>query len=273
MQADLVRAQLQRAELDREIITLRGERKRAVAQLLALLGSDQSVIVPSLTIDPSTAARSIDDVAVVADAHPAIAAVTAEIERAEQEMRLASLLAKPDWSVEAMYGMRPEQRDMVTLMARVELPLRRGSNIEPRIRAATLSRDAAVARREALRRQIGEDLAAAVAVHATATALLRLHDDVLLPQAKLAVEATLAAYEVGRVSFDAVLSTELSALRLHREYHDLLAQHIKAIVDFEALRRGARSGALAVMPSGAAAMAMPATVRATSTAAPMQGMR
>lgn len=251
IQADIVRAQLQRSEIDHQLLTRNGVRRGAVARLLPLLGLPLTAEVPPLHLAHSTEARSIADRRRIADDHPALAALRTEVERREQEIRLAELLGRPDFNIEASYGMRPQQKDMVSVVARIELPLRRKTTIEPHVREAIAARDAASARIEELRRALLADLGAAYEAHAEATKQIEFHEQTLVPQSKLAFESTRAAYEGGKTTLDAVLASEAAYLRLAIDYYAFLARHIKAIADFEAIQRGARRGAIGgtAMPS------------------------
>lgn len=260
IQADIVRAQLQRSEVDHQLLTTNGIRRIAAARLLPLLGLPVATEIPALHLPHATGAREIDSGREVADDHPALAALRTEVERREQEIRLAGLFARPDISVEASYGMRPRQTDMVSVVARMELPLRKKSSIEPRVREAVAAREAASARIEELRRVLLADLGAAYEAHAEATRQLEFHEQRLVPLSKLAVESTRAAYEGGRTSLDAVLAAQAAYLRLGIDYYGFLARHIKAIADFEAIQRGARRGAIGglSMSSQTSDAAMPA---------------
>ncbi|MEK6372242.1 MAG: TolC family protein [Acidobacteriota bacterium] len=270
IQADIVRAQLQRSEIEHQILTTTGLRRTAAARLLPLLGLPLTTEVPLLHLAHSTEGRAIAARREIGDDHPALAALRTEVERREQEIRLAELLRRPDISVEASYGMRPQQKDLVSVVARIELPLRKNSTVEPRLREAIAARDAAAARIEELRRVLLVDLGAAYEAHAEATKQIEFHERTLVPQSKLAFESTRAAYEGGKTSLDAVLASEAAYLRLEIDYYDFLARHIKAIADFEAIQRGARRGAI-----GGIAMTsqpMDAPMPSTTTTAAM-GMR
>ena len=268
IQADVIRAQLQRSNIEHELLTFGGRRRIAAARLLAKLGLPLTTEIPRLHLAHTTEAQTIEGPQVVPQGHPALAAVTNEVERREQDIRLAKLIAKPDWNLEASYGLRPEQKDMFSLVARIELPIRRRSLIEPQVRAAVAERDAAAQRLDEVRRRLLEDLGVAHAQHAEATKQLLLHEQVLVPQSRLAFDSTLAAYQSGKDNFESVLATETAWLRLEVDYYDFLAQHIKAITDFEAMQRGARSGAGGGM-SGAA----PLPAVATQPSAAMSSMR
>ncbi len=265
IQADIIRAQLQRSEIDHQLLTTTGVRRAAVARLLPLLGYPLASDVPPLHLPHSTEGRGITGAREIADQHPALAALRTEVERREQEIRLAELLGRPDITLEASYGMRPQQRDMVSVVARIELPLRKSTTIEPRVREAIAGRDAASARIEELRRALLADLGAAYEAHLEATKQIEFHEQTLVPQSKLAFESTRAAYEAGKTTLDAVLASEAAYLRLAIDYYDFLARHIKAIADFEAIQSGARRGAIGgpAMPS-ATGTAMPAPSMATT---------
>jgi outer membrane protein TolC len=145
---------------------------------------------------------------------------------------------------------------VVSVVARIELPLRKKATIEPRVREAIAARDAASARIEELRRALLADLGAAYEAHSEATKQIEFHERTLVPQSKLAFQSTLAAYEGGKTTLDAALASEAAYLRLEIDYYDFLARHIKAIADFEAIQRGARRGAIGgpAMPSRDAPM-------------------
>jgi outer membrane protein TolC len=252
IQADIVRAALQRSEVDHQILTTTGVRRTAAARLLPLLGLPLTAEVPSLHLPHSTEARSIDAPREIGDDHPALAALRAGVQRQEQEIRLAELLGRPDFNIEASYGMRPQQTDMMSVVARIELPLRKKVTAVPRVREAIAARDAAAARIEELRRVLLGDLGAAYEAHAEATKQIEFHERTLVPQSKLAFESTRAAYEGGKTTLDAVLASEAAYLRLGIDYYDFLARHIKAVADFQAIQRGARRGAI-----GGGAMSSP----------------
>ncbi len=242
MQADVIRAQLQGSDLDHEILRLRGTRRAAATRLLSLLGLPMKTNVPRVPMPENTDDLAIDASSAPPADHPALLALEAEVARAEQEIRLARLELRPDLGLEAQYAYRGMQRDMFSVVARIELPLRAKQLIEPRVREAILRRDAAKNRIDELRRELAGAMAEAVVAHEEATSQMKFHQEVLVPQAQLAFESTLAGYQTGSAAFDAILATESSYLRLRLQYFDFLASHAQAVVTYEALRRGARPG-------------------------------
>lgn len=256
MQADVIRAQLQQSDLEHEMLRLRSARRSALARLLPLLDLPLATEVPPIAFPEGTEDLAIDAPAAPPADHPAIAALQAEVDRAEEEIRLIRAELRPDVDLEAQYGYRRVQRDMFSVTARIELPLRRDQTIEPRVREALLRRDAAQSRIEEVRRSLTQALAEAVVAHEEATHQLHFHEQVLVPQAELAFDSTLAAYQTGSAPFDAILGAETTYLRLRLQYYDFLAKHAQAVVNYEALRRGARASAMtAATPTAPAATA------------------
>lgn len=259
-QAEVIRAQLARSDLDRQLLRIRGARAAAVARLLPLVGLPLETDVPAFGVPESTKTRGIEGLTAPAESHPALAALRTEVERQEQAITLARLDGKPDFGVQAEYGYRKTQTSMFSASVTMELPIRKNTTIEPRVREAIALRDAARQRIEELRRILVRDLAVAKAAHDEMTEQIRFHEQVLVPQARLAIDSSLASYQTGGSAFDAVLATETTYLRLQLDYFDYLARHVKAVTDFEAIQRGARGGAsgsgggMTATPAPAAAM-------------------
>jgi len=239
MQADVIRAQLQGSDLDHETLRLRGTRRAVATRLLSLIGLPVDTIIPPVTMPENTDDLAIDAPAAPPDDHPALLALQAEVGRAEEEIRLMKLDLRPDLDLEAQYGFRPTQRDMFSVVARIELPFRAKQTVEPRVREAILRRTAAMIRIAEVRRELTSAMAEAVVAHEEATNQMHFHHEVLVPQAQLAFESTLAAYQTGNAPFDAILTTQTDYLRLRLQYFDFLLRHAQAVVSYEALRNGA----------------------------------
>lgn len=242
-QSDVIRAQLQVNNLEHELLGLRAKRKLGLARLLPLLGMPMTAQVPPLALPKETEDLPELPGAIPPDDHPALAALRAEVERQEQEIELMRLEAKPDLGIEASYGLRRET-DVFSVVATIELPLRKDRTVEPRVREAIARRDAAQQRVEELRRSLVQAMASAAAIHEEVTKQLELHHHVLVPQARLAFESTLASYQTGKSQLDAILMTESELLRLELDLIDFLARHAQSVATYEALQRGATGGAV-----------------------------
>ena len=255
-QTDLIRAMLEESTVEHQMLQLRRQRNAALARLLPLLGLSQNTPVPSFSLQHEMKhppEHGIDTS--LPEVTPAIAELRAEVAHAEEELHLAKLAAKPDITIEASYGIRPRDTDMFSVVGRIELPLRRSTLIEPRIREAVARRDAALQRIEALRQQLQQDLGTAVVLRNEAIEQLALHVDTLVPAAKLGFDSALVSYQSGKTTFDAVLGSLRTYIALNVDYYDFLRQQMEAEADIDAIRHGARSGIAGASAMTAAPMA------------------
>ena len=241
-QADMIRARLEQSNILHELITLRRERAVAVARLLPLLQLPSTTSVPPFSLKHAMERHLEHGFDLNVGDTPATAALETEAARAEQEIRLAKLTAKPDFDIEASYGMRPQQKDMFSVTARIEIPFRKSTLIEPRIREAIARRDAANAALEVLRQQLRQDVAVAVAMRNEAIEQIDLHVDRLVPEARLGFDSSLASYQTARTTFDSVLASLQAYRALNVEYYEFVRQRTEAEVEIEAIRHGARGG-------------------------------
>lgn len=248
-QSDLVRAMLQSSDVRHQLVALRSRRQQAVAKLVALLNLPPETQPPAFVL-ASEMHHEHDgqrEPATLPDTTPAIAELEAEVQHADQEIRLAKLARRPDIDVEASYGVRPYQKDMFSVVGRIELPYRKSTIVEPRIREAIALREAALQQIAVLRQQLRQDLGVAAALRSEADEQIALHVEQLVPQAKLGFESSLTSYQNGKTSFDSVLASLQTYLSLNVDYYEFLRQQRQAETDIEAIRKGARSGASTAM--------------------------
>jgi len=242
-QSDLIRAMLEETNVEHQILLLRRQRNAAIARLLPFLQLPQNTAVPPFSLGHQMEhplEHGIDTA--LPDVTPAIAELQADVERSEEELRLARKATRPDINIEASYGFRPRDTDMFSIVGRIELPLRRSTIIEPRIREAISRREAALQQIEALRQALQQDLGSAVVLRNEAIEQIKLHVDTLVPTAKLGFESALASYQNGKTTFDAVLGSLRTYIALNVDYYDFLRQQMEAEADIDAIRHGARSG-------------------------------
>jgi outer membrane protein TolC len=226
----------------------RGVRDSALARLRALLDLPPNETIPPFALTHAMEHRAHAEEVSLDPSTPAIAALETEVARSEEDIRLAKLAAKPDFSIEASYGLRPEQKDMFSVVGRIELPIRKKTTIEPRIAEAVARRDAARAQIGMLRQQLAAAFGEALASRNEAVEQINLHVEQLVPEAKLGFESAMASYQTGKTTFDAVLGALQTYRTLNVDYYEFLRQLLVADAEIDALRHGAtgRSGAVAM---------------------------
>ncbi len=247
-QADMIRSLLEQKAIEHQLLALESRRRQAAARLAALMHVGEGD-VPKLTLAHAGHEHGTIESSIRAE-NPALTALQIEVEEAEQEIRLAQLAFKPDVNIEASYGFRPYEKDTISVVGRIELPYRRKALIEPRVQEAIARRDAARQQIEVLRQQLQGDLGIAAAMREEAVAQIQLHENELVPAAKMAFESSLASYQAGKETFESVLASLRSYVSLRVDYFEFLEQQLRAEADIAALRSGARQGAVSPAARG-----------------------
>src|SRR5436190_4001737 len=245
-QSDIIRAKVEASNIRHSILMQRGVRDSALARLRALLNISPAEALPQFALPEHSMAHHPSEPAVPLEATtPAIAALEAEFARGSEVIQLARAASKPDWNLEASYGMRPEQKDVFSVFARIELPVRKSTTIEPAIEEAVARREAAQAQIGILRQRLAAAFGEAVAAHNEAVEQINLHVEELVPEAKLGFESALASYQTGKTAFDSVLGALQSYRTLNVDYVEFVRQLLIAKAEIDGLRNGAtgRSGA------------------------------
>jgi outer membrane protein TolC len=239
-QIDIIRAKLEETNVRHAILMQRGALQQARARLRALLLLPADAEIPSFALSHSMEHHGGEMSVAIAQAPPSTAVPEAAAARAEAEIRMAQLIAKPDVNLEASYGFRPQQKDMFSVVARIELPVRRTA-VEPRIAQATAERDAALAQIEVVRQQLQVELGKAIAQRDEAVEQINLHVDLLVPEAKLGFDSALASYQSGKTSFDSVIGALQTYRSLRVDYYDFLRQLLVSEALIDAIQHGSVS--------------------------------
>jgi outer membrane protein TolC len=236
-QKELVEAQARLTLLEARQAVLEQERRRAEAEINALLARPLETEAPRpQSPQPREPLLSLEQLYERARLwSPVIAAQRHQVRRNELAMQLARKEGAPDLTVAAGYynmgGMPP------MFEARVEIPLPFFTRSRQRAAVAEQAHSAEAARRSyqatgnALLFRIKDEWLASSA----AWRLLRIYSTTLVPQTALALEAALAGYEAGRGSFSDVLAQAGAMLEAEENYHTALRDYHLALVRLEEL--------------------------------------
>ena len=208
-QADAVRALSERTMLRGELISLAAQSRTVDAQVNALLARPPGAPLAA-AVRPRIPAADLPFAPLadrLRDRSPELAADRARQDSAERSRELAYRNRYPDFAL----AVSPIQRDNRLadwdVMFEVTIPLQQGTR-RAQEREAEAMVAAAAARREAtLQRSLGE-LGTTLAQLEAAREMERLTETSLLPQARVNLQAALAAYETGKVDFAALLDAE-----------------------------------------------------------------
>jgi len=238
-QADVLRAQVELARMDEEIIGMEAMRESMKARLAAMLVLPaDSLPDPALPLMPATlpARDSLERLAL--EYRPMIEAGRARISAADATARRVGREIWPDLTLGVIYGQRPmdgETERMMSLMFGFTLPITAGSNqkqmaAEARAMAAMYSADLAEMA-TSTRARIGELHADLVRFHR----LTALYRTTLLPQAEASATSAEAGYRSGLAPFMALLDARMTVLRVRVDLIRAQAATGRALAEIEML--------------------------------------
>lgn len=235
--ADLLRVQLEQARLDDRLRGLADLTPAALARLDAAMGLEagSSRDLPAVLPDaPRVPVDSLDQ------RHPALDALGHRARAAELDAEAAVRAGRPqltlgvDWiqiGEPANADMADGGKDALVARVGVSLPLWRGKHDGAR-QAASAAATGLAAQYQLRRLGLEARAIAAVVDLEDAERRARLHRDDLLPRARQAYEATLAAYRSGRGALADVLGAERTLLDLAESLLDARRDAWLAAADY-----------------------------------------
>ena len=172
---------------------------------------------------------------------PQILGLRSLIDRGGKALELARKDYYPDFDVKFSYGQRDKtpdgmsRDDLVSLTVAINLPVWRETKRDPRVAEAIAMRDQAMELYQAQQNEIASKLRQQVANAEQSLKSARLYETGILPQARLGVESSLAAYRVNRVDFLTLLDSQMTVLNYEVSYAAALASYNKALAEIELL--------------------------------------
>lgn len=238
-QPDVLRAQVELSALEGELAQMAADLHGQQARLNLMLGrdADARLAVPeNLPALPQVDhVRHQQLIARLRERNPARLAETAKAEAAARSREVVRDNRYPDYRLGVGAIQMGNKVAEWELMLEVNIPLQQGTR-RSQEREVNAMADAAQARRQAVENAALADLAHAVADYDAARRLETLATNSLAPQAEVAFQSALAAYENGRLDFATLLDAQrqlrqarLAKIKAHADAHLRLAEIEKAV--------------------------------------------
>jgi outer membrane protein TolC len=233
-QQDVVKAQTQLSILELQLERVRQQRATREGELNALLARPVAAPIGRPDDLQWTAFDvSLESLVTLANAH-------APMLRRDQIMIARSALAvdaarkeyKPDFAFTGGYFNMGAMPPMYELRVDVKIPLqraRRDAAVSEQLNAELQARSTYESTRLTLQGRLQEDYQMA----STSVRLARLYRDTVLPQARLALESSMASYQTGAVDFLSLLTNFGTVLEYELTYFDELASYHTAVSRLE----------------------------------------
>ena len=242
-QADVLKAQTQLSRMTEELLRMERERPVMEAELVRLLGrrGNAASIAADLPRigNEALSLESLQEAAL--RERPQLLGLQSVIERSAKTLELARKEAQPDFDVRFSYGQRERdlagmpREDLFSLTVAMNLPVWRKDKIEPRIAEAQAMRDQTLEVQRSQQNEVLAKLRQQAAIAEQSRKSVRLYETGILPQARLAVEATLSAYKVSRVDLLTLLDSQMTLFNYEISRAKELVNFNKALAEIELL--------------------------------------
>ena len=235
LQQDVIRAQLEVSRI-LQTFTMLNQRRRTLAARLdsLLLRSPEAPIGQLAPVEKSALTYSLDELIEKGVTNsPEIRRQELLIEQSQLAVNLAQKAYYPDFRAGYDYQQRPAMPDMYGFNVGINVPIFYKKKQREGVREAAFALEGTRQSREAIRTallfQVKEQYLQAKA----SDELLTLYTKALVPQAALALESSLAAYQTGSLDFASLLRNFASVLEYEVNYYQELATYEKALVNLE----------------------------------------
>lgn len=240
-QADVLKAQTQLSRMVDELVKLARERRAVEAELTRGLGrgSEVDALVPTTLrlADTPLQFESLHEVAM--RERPQLLGLKSLVDRSAKVLDLARADYYPDFDVKLSYGQREKtldgmrRDDMLSFTVAINLPVWREAKRDPRVAEAIAMRDQAMDIYQAQHNELSSKLRQQLASAEQSLKSARIYESGILPQARLAVESSLAAYRVNRVDFLTLLDNQMTVLNYEVSYAAVLSSYNKALAEID----------------------------------------
>ena len=237
MQQDVLRSQVEVSLLLEKLTVLEQQKATAQARINAyLLRSPESPLPPAADVEPATIRYSLDELyAFAADNDTAVLRDQRMIDRGRLSVALAQKQYRPDVGVAYMYQQRTAQPDMNGVTFSVNIPIFYRSKQRQGVAEASEDLISAEKLRDNRQNEVRFELKQQYLAAQAAERLVNLYSKGVVPQSSLALESSMASYQVGKVDFLSLIANFTTLLDYETDYYRQLADYQTAIARMENL--------------------------------------
>lgn len=237
MQADVLRSQIEISLLIEKLTVLELQRNTAKARINAFMfRSLESPLPPAAEAEPASLRYSLDELyTLVTENDTAVLRNKSMVQNGQLGVALAQKEYRPDLGVSYMFQQRSELPYMNGVTFTVNIPVfyktkqRQGvAEASERLLSAEKMRDN---RLNEVKFELKQQYLGAKA----SERLLTLYAKGVVPQSSLALESSMASYQVGTVDFLSLLANFTTLLNYETDYYRQLADYETALARIEAL--------------------------------------
>ena len=237
MQQDVLRSQIEISLLLEKLTMLEQQRATAQARINAfLVRSPESPLPPAADVEPETITHSLDELyALAATNDTAVLRNQRMVERSRLGIALAQKEYRPDIGVGYMYQQRAGLSDMNGVTVTVNIPVFYKSKQRQGVAEASEELISAEKMHDNRLNEVRFELKQQYLAAKASERLLTLYSKGVVPQSSLALESSMAAYQVGNVDFLSLIANFTTLLSYETDYYRQLADYQTALARIESL--------------------------------------
>ena len=245
---DVLGARLSLSRLETAIKGIEQQFQTLKAELNVFLNRDPGAELAEPPAELSPTPVMVDFAAAMNEAvsnNPSLLAGAAEIDKRATGRELALKALQPDYGLNFAYGVRDGVADLWTAGITVTLPLWRGSKQRERVAETEAESRLASASYQAEKNRVALEIRRALDEIESADEQITLIRESNIPLARMALEATDAAYRASRAELDDLLDDRIVLLNLELELEQTIAGRERSVIGlYQALGRipGSSSG-------------------------------
>jgi outer membrane protein TolC len=235
-QQDVLKAQLERTKLQLEVVHHHNVMQTQQALMQKLLNRTSGS--PNMTTEPLVETQltySVDELlGKVRTENPEVAGQQQAINRQSLQVEIARKDRYPDFNVQYQWQHTSDQfRDYYMVSFSARLPVYRRKKLNPEMNQAVEELNRSKREYESQVQAAFFDVRSQYISAETASQMLKIYREGLIPQALATYQSGLAAYQTGRLDFETLLSAFMDVLNFDNEYWKALADHETALARIE----------------------------------------
>jgi outer membrane protein, heavy metal efflux system len=207
MQAEVLQAQVELGNYLDRLFQWQQRQESLRADLNALRSKPPGTpITRPQPLTPRPLTLKLENLLALAADQPQLQALKTQVAKQEKAVALAKKEFFPDVKVSVAYGFRESQQNInrpnfFSSSFSVDVPLWRAAKIKPKIREEQARQEAAQSAHQSAWDRVAADIKDRFATLQRLSQQIQLYDRGIIPQARQAAEASLAAYQVGTLDF------------------------------------------------------------------------
>ena len=237
VQQDVLRSQVEISLLQQRLTVFEQQQRTAQVRLNTLLFRDPEAALPSpASFEPVKLGHSLDELYTLArDQDTGLQREQRMIERNQYAVNLAQKDYRPDFSVGYMYQQRPAMPDMHGFTVTANIPIFYRTKQREAVREQTEQLASSERSKENRQTELFFAVKEQYLLAKSSEQLMKLYSQAVVPQSSLALESSMASYQVGTVDFLTILTNFTVVLDYEVNYYRELANYQMALARLEPL--------------------------------------